>query len=85
MEVEIDKKTKREIKKTVKKILKDCSLNTMTEKSVREKASAELDLDIDLNDASYKPIVSDCVEEFLVKAKAESEEKRAQLQRPNTT
>ncbi|KAK1552651.1 hypothetical protein Q3G72_020889 [Acer saccharum] len=44
MEEEIDKKTKREIKKTVKKILKGYSLNTMTEKSVQEKASAELDL-----------------------------------------
>ncbi|KAL5814405.1 hypothetical protein ACOSQ4_025046 [Xanthoceras sorbifolium] len=85
MEGEIDKETKRKIKKTVKKILKGCSLNTMTEKSVREKASAELHLDFD--EASYKRVVRKCVEEFLVKAKAESEEKRAQLQlqTPTTT
>ncbi|KAJ0049085.1 hypothetical protein Pint_14906 [Pistacia integerrima] len=56
MEAEIDKETRRKIKKSVKNILQGegANLYVLNEKSVREKASS--DLNLDLNQPSYKKL-----------------------------
>ncbi|XP_031280890.1 mediator-associated protein 3 [Pistacia vera] len=70
MEAEIDKETRRKIKKSVKNILQGegANLYVLNEKSVREKASS--DLNLDLNQPSYKKLVSRYVGDFLIQEKS---------------
>ncbi|XP_044476730.1 mediator-associated protein 3 [Mangifera indica] len=70
MEAQIDKETRRKIKKSVKNILQgeDANLYVLNEKLVRQKASA--DLNLDLNQPLYKKLVRKHVENFLIQEKS---------------
>lgn len=70
-EAEITRKREKEIEKTVQKILKTGNLYELTERKVRDDASAQLG--IDPSDDHYKTIVRRVVENFLLEVKNDRE------------